>query len=465
MNEENKKRAFDKSFEEKIPQAILMDHSWAEQIYEVIVPELFDTLHVRKMVEIIKDYYFRYEKFPSISLMESIINKDVQDILLQKKCIDLINKMKTNPLNGDSDYVKEKSLEWFRLQNISNCLVKDVLPRIESGQNLEDIVSLIQASVNKGSIKDVGYEYVEDEEERFKDDVCEKVSSGSPYLDDFLRGGFGGKRLITILAASGQGKSHLLVNFGKGALLSLKPDGTPRTVLHYTLELDTRELARRYDASITGIKIDDVVGNKDAVLKNIANKIPDGAQLIIKEYPMESASVQTIRSHLARLKVKNITPDIILIDYADLLSPSIRVDGELRHSLSAIYRELKRLAQELRIPILTATQTNRSGYGADIITPDMIGDDWKKVQVSDVLLTYARNGEVGKCFLAKNRQGPDGKIFAFKLDPATCFVDMFELTADVQEQINEINGSAEITKNEDVKNKLADFINKNKKVN
>lgn len=462
---ETKKRAFDKSFEEKIPQAILLDNIFGEQIQEVLDISLFDQLHTRKLAEILKNYFSKYEKFPSFSLLESIIGSDVQDILLQKKCLDLIAKMKSNPLNGDIEYVKEKSLEFFRLQNIARCLSDEILPRIENGQGLDDIVSLIQSSVNKGTSREIGYEYADDTELRFIDDIYEKINSGFSLLDDLLNGGFGAKRLITILGSAGIGKSHLLVNFGRGALLSTKKDGTPRTVIHYTLELDTVEVARRYDASLTGIKIDDIVKNKDKVLLDISNKIPKGAQLIIKEYPMESASTQTIRTHLNRLKLKNIIPDIILVDYAGLLVPSQRVDGgEARHNLTAIYRELKRLAQELKIPILTASQSNRQGYNADIITPDLIGDDWKQVQVSDCLITFARpaGGNVGKVFLAKNRQGKDGKVFSFRIDTSTCFIDMFELTPEIQSEIDEINGVAELNKNEEIKSKLSNFINKNK---
>ena len=764
---EQKKKAFDKSFEEKIPQAILLDNLWAEQIFEVLDTNLFDQLHTKKIIELIKEYYLKYEKFPSVSLLENIINTDVADVLLQKKCCDFITNMKTSPLNGDLDYVRDKSLEYFRLQNIARCLSDEILPRIEGGKGLDDIVSLIQSSVNKGTSRDIGYEYEEDQEKRFIDDVYDKVPSGFSYFDDLLSGGFGAKRLFTCIAPAGchekgteiilhdgsfkkvedvevgdvlmgpdsksrnvlrlfrgreqmyevfpvkgksfvvneshilslrrggkcndgsnvknisvidyinaknikeyklyksdaitfeneqklpihpytlgvvlgeknttakrfifkdigasylgdkltklglmgkksvnkfiphmyktssiknrseilaglidtdghytnniyeyvskssvlvndvafisnslglattirekivsgviyyrvfisgnidiipvklerkkarprlqiknvlhtgiekivkknvddyygfeldqdhlylvndftvhhnSGKSHILINFGRGALLSPKKDGTGRVVVHYTLELDTIDVARRYDASITGIKINDVVGNKNKILLNVANQLPRGAKLIIKEYPIKNASVQTIKSHLARLKLKGIVPDVIIIDYGDLLRPVEGADGEKRHGLEHIWQDMKRLAQEQNVPVLTVTQTNRTGYSADLITPDQVSEDFSKIMTSDIILTLARNLEqkalgIGKALLAKNRQDKDGQIFAWSIKTETCCIDMFELTADVQQKMDEANGEAELNKNEEVRMKLAQFTNNKKKVN
>jgi replicative DNA helicase len=451
---EDKKNTFDSAFEEKIPQAMLIDNIWAEQICEVLKPELFNLAHTQIISEILMQHFFAYKVFPSINLLEDICKKDIDDAVLSKKCLSYILKMRQNPLNNDIEYVKDKALEFFRLQTVGRALSEEILPRIESGENLEDIVAIFQRAVSKGTSAHIGYDYNDDEDKRFHDVKEEKIASKWKYLDDILAGGFGAKRLITWIGSAGAGKSTALVACGSGALLAGK------TVVHYTLELDDLETARKYDACLTGVDINNVCLEKDKILKSLSDKLPPTAHLIIKEYPMKSASVQTIKSHLARLKLKGIVADLVVIDYGDLLRVAEQGPREeKRHGLEAIWQDMKALAQVLNIPIVTATQTNRSGYQADLITPDQVSEDFTKIMTSDVVITMARNMEqkaagVGKMYIAKNRQGKDGQIFAYSLNTANAQIEMFDLTDDVEKKI----AGEPVDELEDAQNKLKKFL-------
>jgi hypothetical protein len=437
-----KKTAFERGFEEKIPQAVIVDPLWGEQLMEVMDPSLFDMVHTRKIAEILRDHYYNYTTFPSMNLLETICNREIEDEVLSKRCLDYLVKMKQNPLNNDVEWVKEKSLEFFRLQTVIRALNEEILPRIETGQKLEDIVQVFQTAVSKGTNRNIGYDYNEDDEKRFESLIENKVPTPWEFLNNLLEGGFGAKRLVTWIGPAGGGKSSLLVGCGVGALLQPKADGTGRTVVHYTLELDELEVARKYDACITGVPINDVPGNKEKVLHSLKGKLPEGARLLIKEYPMKSASVQTIKSHLSRLKLKGIFPDMIILDYGDLLrNIETNAKEERRHGLEAIWQDLKALAQVLGIPIITATQTNRSGYASDVITPDQVSEDFSKIMTSDIVITLARNMAqkvlgIGKMYVAKNRQGKDGMIYAYSIDTARCQIEMFELTSEVEEEMN-----------------------------
>lgn len=449
-----KKRAFDKTFEEKIPQAIIVDNIWGEQLMEVFDPELFELVYVEKIGEILRDHYYSYKTFPSLALLESICSRDIEDETLSKRCVDYLNKMKKNPLNGDEDYVKEKTLEFFRQRVVAQALHDEILPRIEAGTNLEDIVSIFQSAVSKGTSRNIGYDYNDDEEIRFEERMEKKVPTLWTYLDEILGGGWGEKRLITWIGSAGAGKSTALAACGAGALMAGK------TVIHYTLELDEIETARKYDAVITGVEINNICGSKEKVLYSLKQKLPESARLIIKEYPMKSASIQTIKSHISRLKLKGIIPDVIIIDYGDLLrNVEHNSKEEKRHGLEAIWQDMKALAQTLGIPVITATQTNRSGYQADLITPDQVSEDFSKIMTADVIITMARNMEqkasgIGKMYIAKNRQGRDGQIFAYSLDTARAQIEMFDLTEDVESQMK---GEPE-DQMESVSDKLKTFI-------
>lgn len=409
---------FTPDFEEKIIQAIISDTVFGEQIFEVLDEKLFDLKYIQKLTEIIKGYYIKYEAFPTLSLLETICQQEITNAVLRKQCYEYLEKIKAKPLNGDSQYVKDKSLSFFRTQSVKNALLSEVVPRLGK-ENLDEILPIIQNAINKGTSRDVGYEYNLDDEKRFREEVELKVPTKWKSLNEKLDGGFGQGRLVTIIGGSGVGKSSVLVNVGVGALLS---GDRPKTVVHYTLELGDMETARRYDAAITNVEINSVVAQKNKILTILKSKLPEGSNLIIKEYPMKSASIQTIKAHLSRLRIKNIIPDIIIIDYGDLLS-AVESHREERFNTSSIWGDMKRLAQELKIPVITATQSNREGYNDDILTPDKVSEDFKKIMHSDVIITISRSHKI---LLAKNRQGKDNVVMCANIDLAKCFIEMYD---------------------------------------
>ncbi len=138
-------------------------------------------------------------------------------------------------------------------------------------------------------------------------------------------------------------------------------------------------------------------------------------KLIVKEYPTKTASTQTIRNHLEKLKMRDINVDLIIIDYGDLLRP-VRYLKEKRNELESIYEELRGIAAEYEAPVWTASQTNRSGLNAEVITMESISEAFNKCFVADFIFSISRtiddkvaNG--GRLFVAKNRNGPDGLVF------------------------------------------------------
>ena len=112
-------------------------------------------------------------------------------------------------------------------------------------------------------------------------------------------------------------------------------------------------------------------------------------RLIVKEYPTKSATTHTIKTHLEKLKMRNINVDMIIVDYADLLRP-VRMQKEKRNELETIYEELRGMATEYECPIWTASQTNRSGLNAEVITMEAISEAFNKCFVSDFIFTVSR---------------------------------------------------------------------------
>ena len=236
-------------------------------------------------------------------------------------------------------------------------------------------------------------------------------STGWSKIDAITQGGIGKGELGVVIAPTGVGKSMVLVHLGAEALKLVKK------VVHYTLELGDTVVASRYDSCITGIDLSDLYNKKDLIFEQVKD-VP--GRLIVKEYPTKTATTGTITNHLEKLISRGIIPDLIIVDYGDLLRP-IDKRKEKRNELESIYEEMRALAQTYACPVWTASQTNRTGLNAEVITMESISEAFNKCFVSDFICTISRtiedkNSNEGRMFVAKNRNGPDGIVFPIFMD-------------------------------------------------
>jgi replicative DNA helicase len=203
----------------------------------------------------------------------------------------------------------------------------------------------------------------------------------------------------------------VLVHLGAQALREGK------NVIHYTLELQDTVVANRYDSCLTGLPLSEIKSFKEEILEEV-KKIQ--GSLIIKEYPTKSASTNTIKSHLEKLRKRGIKPGMIIVDYGDLLRPTV-IRKEKRNELESIYEEMRALSNEFNCPVWTASQTNRSGLNAEVVTMESISEAFSKCFVADLIFSVSRTIEdkqanTGRIFVAKNRNGPDGMVYPIFMD-------------------------------------------------
>ena len=258
-----------------------------------------------------------------------------------------------------------------------------------------------------------GHDFIQDFEARYVKISRDPVITAWEEVDKITRGGLGKRELGAVIAPTGAGKSMALVHLGAMAVAMGK------TVMHYTLELAEGVVGNRYDSCLTGVPLQHLHDYKDQIKEKIIQL--DG-QLIIKEYPTKSATTKTLESSLERLRQRGIEPDMVIVDYADLLRPvTTNYRQELRHNLESIYEELRGIAQKFDLPVWTASQTNRSGLNAEVITMESISEAFNKCFVADFICTISRTAEdtvegSGRMFIAKNRNGPDGIVFPMEID-------------------------------------------------
>jgi replicative DNA helicase len=200
------------------------------------------------------------------------------------------------------------------------------------------------------------------------------------------------------------------------------------------------KIGLRFDSYYSGVELNHIPSHAAAVEAAAREKVK--GRIFIKEFPTKAATVQTIRSYLQRLQaVHNFTPDLLCVDYADLLRGS-RGYVDKRFELEGNYEELRALAQEFRIAVLTADQTNRSGLEMEVVTIGQIGESYAKATVCDLIMTVSRTMEdkqanTGRLFVAKSRLGSDGMVFPFIMNPATVKVNMLMENTNVGELLQE----------------------------
>lgn len=212
------------------------------------------------------------------------------------------------------------------------------------------------------------------------------------------------------------GKSHMLVNFGASALLAGK------NVLHYTFELNERATGIRYDSHLLDIDSIDCFDNKEKIKQFYADNVETLGRLKIKYYPTGEATVSTLRSHIDKLGNEGFKPDMIIIDYAGIMRSTDRKEL-LRLELKQIYEEIRGFANEMDLPIWTASQSNKDGANKDFIDLTNMAEAYGQAHVADFILGLARKSLAkstgyGNIFIAKNRAGVDGIQLQIHLDTA-----------------------------------------------
>lgn len=415
-------------YQVKLAQALCEDHDFADMMIEVLDPEYFTYTHLKSVVEKLFEYKKQYKEFPSLDVVVMQIQADKElneDTAMLSMLNEFVNHVVTRPLNGDGMWVKETSLEFCK----RGCLIGAVgklLDKIE-GKKYDDLAGVLREALNKGAPKDHGHDYAEGIDARAVCSVRKPMSTGWPIVDKYLGGGWERKTLSTFIAPTGAGKSMFLVNAACAAVEQ------GYNVFYATLEMADFKIGLRADSYYSGVSINDVPNEREKVKSAIASKAK--GRLIIKEWPVKRASVETIRGHVQRLKqAKDFVPDIILVDYADLLKAT-RSFGEKRHELEGVYEELRGLAQEFNAVVITADQTNRGGLDLELVTLSAIAESYAKATVCDLIMTVSRTPEdkhngTGRLFIAKSRLGEDGKVLPFLFQPATVRVNVLDQQQD-----------------------------------
>ena len=403
---------YGKSFQEKLAFIVLDDRVFADRMMEVLNIEFLEYRYLQAFVEKIFQYKKKYSSHPSNETMKTIIRSGIDDLneVTQKQIRDYYAKaMADISILESCEFVKDTAIDFCRKQKLREAMLKSTT--LLQKCSFDEISVVINNALKAGADADFGYDYIKDFEERFEFTGRETITTGWKKMDEITGGGGGRGEIGVVIAPTGVGKSMVLVHLGAEAVKA------GMTVVHYTLELKDTVIASRYDSCITGIPLNELMDRKEENREYLRDI--DGT-LIVKEYPTKTATTNTIRAHIEKLKQQGITPDMIIVDYADLLR-TLSSRKEKREELESIYEELRAIMQENNCVGWTASQTNRTGLNQEIITMEAISEAFNKCFVADFICSLSRTvqdkqANKGRMFIAKNRNGPDGLIFPAFVD-------------------------------------------------
>lgn len=203
---------YGKSFQEKIVQALIVDHRWASQVADVMRVEYFEYKYLQFLAQRILGYHNKYKCFPSFENLIALTRDDLKsesDEALRTQLYDFMKRVRANPDVNDLPYVKDKSLDFCRKQEIKETLER-IVDKVESA-DYDEIVDDLNRAVNKGSCESIGHDFSTDREARFVEQERHPVATGIDVIDSprILRGGLGRGELGVVVAPTGVGKCTL----------------------------------------------------------------------------------------------------------------------------------------------------------------------------------------------------------------------------------------------------------------
>jgi len=411
-------------FQTKVISSLLVHKDFLVNIHDILDESSFGNQAHQWIIKEILAYYTKYHTVPSMDVLKVELQKIENEVLQLSIKEKLREAYKIT--NDDAEYVMEEFSTFCKNQQLKKALLSSV-DLLKAG-DYDSIKFMIENAMKAGQDKNMGHEYNKDVESRYRENNRVTVPTPWNTINDMLQDGLGNGDFGLIFGNPGGGKSWSLVALGGHAIK------LGYNVLHYTLELGEDYVGRRYDAFFTNIPVDQVLTNRDKVENAVENL---KGELIIKEFPTGRATISTIEAHIAKVKTLGIEPDLVIIDYVDLLS-SKRKSTDRKFEIDDIYISTKGLARELNIPIWSVSQVNRAGAKDDVIEGDKATGSYDKMMITDFAMSLSRKKEdkvnnTGRFHIMKNRYGMDGITYLLKADTST---GHFEITDEYDEDDN-----------------------------
>lgn len=358
--------------------------------------------------------------------------------------MDLLKEISNDKTDQKIEWLLDATEKFCQEKAVYNAIMDSIqiLDGKDTNRSKGSIPGLLSDALGVSFDANIGHDYVDNFAERF--DFYHRVEKRIPfdleYFNKITKGGLPQKTLNIALAGTGVGKSMFMCHMSAAALLQ------NYNVLYITLEMAEERIAERIDANLLNVTLDDLMMMPKDMFEKRMGKLKEKVKgkLIIKEYPTASANASHFRALLNDLEMKkNFKPDIILIDYLNICSSARIKAGANVNSFTyvkAIAEELRGLAMERKVPIMSATQTTRSGFSNSDPGLEDTSESFGLPATADFMFALISNEELeqlGQIMVKqlKNRYGDINKYKRFTVGVDRSKMKFFDLEMKAQENV------------------------------
>ena len=416
---------------------------YSRKVLPYIKEEYFQNPHDKCIFSVIKEFWDKHNKKPSKdSILIDIskngsLNEDAISQIYAK-----VSELYIETDEVDIDWLIDNTEDFCKERALYNALMESIEITDSKTEEKGKIPTILTDALSVSFDPSIGHDYIYDNEDRFEwyHRKEEKLPFDLTYFNKITEGGLPKKTLNVILAPTGAGKSLFMCHCAARHLL----DG--HNVLYITLEMSEERVAERIDANLMGVELNKLrelnKSTYDSAITTIKNKTP--GKLVIKEYPTTSASSNHFRALLNDLYLKkSFKPTIIYVDYLNICASSrIKANGMVNSYtlIKSIAEELRGLAIEFELPIMTATQTNRSGQNNSDIDLDNTSESFGLPATADLMFALISTEDLEKRGLLmikqlKNRYNDPGKLRRFVIGVDKPCMKLFDVDESAQKLI------------------------------
>jgi|TARA_R110000803_G_scaffold49421_11_gene102772 replicative DNA helicase len=398
------------TFQQQLLNQIILDKDFSRSIIDVIETDYFDNKYFKIIIQMIREYYLKYEHVPNFETLEQLTKSEIKQELASKIIIDTINKIKGVSIEG-SEFVQEKAMKFCKQQELQKVMVK-AQKIIDDGEfeNYDTLERLVREALLVGEREDNMSDVFYNLDEVLNEDYRHPVPMGIPGIDRLLKGGLAKGEIGVVLAPTGVGKSTLLTKIANHAF------NIGNNVLQIFFEDNPKIIQRKHITLWTKVHPDELSERKAEVMVKV-NEVKDSMEnkLILKKLPSDTVTMGQIKNQVRKMIAEGINIDVILLDYIDCVVPEKNLGDEWK-SEGSVMRAFESMCHELDLVGWTATQGNRSSISSDVVTTDQMGGSIKKAQVGHVIISVAKSLQQKEMKLAtiaitKSRIGDDGIVF------------------------------------------------------
>lgn len=385
------------NIEQTILRNILTNDQFMRKVLPFIKPDYFEGVY-RQLYKEVGKFVTKYNKLPTLEAFKIELDGSGMNDEHYQHAVEIIpNIFSREPV--DEKWLLDTTEKWCQDRAVYNAIMESITIIDGKHQSLTKnaLPDILSKALSVSFDTNIGHDYLEAAEQRydFYHEQEERIPFDLDLLNKITKGGLPNKTLNIALAGTGVGKSLFMCHVAANALTQ------GRNVLYITMEMAEERIAERIDANLLNVPIDQLEKlSKDMLrtkVENIAAKTH--GKLIIKEYPTGQANSSHFRALLNELKLKkNFTPEMILIDYLNICSSSrMKAMGGSINSytyIKAIAEELRGLAVEFDVPIVSATQTTRSGFANSDPGLEDTSESFGLPATADLMIALVSNEEL-----------------------------------------------------------------------